>query len=45
MAKKQKIRALSLAGTSLLITLFVNAQFTLTSYVHVQKYAMAWAIL
>ena len=30
MAKKQKIRALSLAGTSLLITLFVNAQFTLT---------------
>lgn len=30
MAKKQKIRALSLTGTSLLITLFVNAQFTLT---------------
>src|SRR5690242_19615109 len=30
MAKKQKIRALSLAGTSLLITLFANAQFTLT---------------
>src|SRR5690349_17623421 len=30
MVKKQKIRALSLAGTSLLITLFVNAQFTLT---------------